>query len=190
MGSAFHTFNIGRDALVQIRQTFPIQGTPIRSEALGPLESFEWDPVHSTKESVPINNGGQRILRDIPMGATGNLSFARTNQVGEQLELMIQENFFQGGAALLWEVSLQILAPYNPAGGVVTPSTPGSIEIKFIDAVLHMSKGGNYAGDEKTTQAFTFQSPRMVPGLNVPPQVTSVAAVIAYLQAQVARAHG
>lgn len=187
MGAAFHAFNIGRDIQITITQQFPVQGLLFESADLGLLEDFTYRPTHRIVESIPINNGGVPVLRDTHQGWEGTILFTRANEVGDQIEQLIQDFFYKGAGTLLWTINCKILAPFSDTGQPIALTTPGSSEWIFHDCIIHMDDGGSYRTDDKITQRWTFRSPRRTAGAGAPSSAPNLAALLQGMQTLIAK---
>lgn len=149
----FTTFNIGKDmeVTIDVKKLGSAEIPTQNGLELGLLESFKCDPVGDEIKVVPANKNGIPVYRGLQSGWEGNLVYTRTGFAGDLLAQLIQETYHGAAGHLLVTVSQKI---YNPG------SDAEYIELVWDDATLRQTDAGEYAAEQKVTQAWAFRAPK------------------------------
>jgi hypothetical protein len=139
--------NVGRDF------TISILGPTGVLQPFGLLEEFEPRPRTTIVQSLPINNSGIPRHRDTHQGWEGTLTFARVDGVGDRLQSILENSFYAGNPAVLFQITESVRNP------------DGSTDVfTYMDVVLVMDTGGRRVQNDKVPMAFRFECSQRVVG--------------------------
>ena len=148
--------SIGQDLRLVVFQPVSQAATPVSASftdtALGRLISLNAMPVIQETSSVPLTNGGIRIVRNIYQGWNGDMDFVRYNGNLSGLMAGIMGTFNSLGTETYFNIDVLVF-------NVITGSTD---TYTFVNCVLSQVNIGNFGELSRVDQRLHFEGQNML----------------------------
>lgn len=133
-------YTMGLDVSVDIN----VSTGPLR---LPKVTKFTADPVIGNVTVTPLN--GQKDDLEFPNGWKGIISIERTDSTADDYQAAWEADYFNGVARAAASIT-----------ETIKESDGSSSTYRYTNVYLHLSKGGDKAGDKTVQQEFTWTARR------------------------------